>query len=242
MSAASTDIHGYLQVLHKAILVSPWEGRKWPYWTPCDWSRGKKFSHAAKNRRKKHIWMFGGTRSAVDDCFHSSKSLPKLLQVFLHLDKNTENESCPFFSSLVLKREESNVLWGHPGLGVHYKYTGLIVGAQLQYLVKVYYQCQLNTLTWDNNNEGLWTETEKLKVPSSQKKVKSETSLVTFCILYVLGVSHLFTVSIFPTGNLHQDQRTQFSWLPYKDQTSRQPFHCWWRSSSASKYIQYMYM
>jgi len=31
MRAASTDNLGYLQVLHKAILVSPWEGREWPY-------------------------------------------------------------------------------------------------------------------------------------------------------------------------------------------------------------------
>jgi len=31
MTAVSTDILGYLQVLHKTILVSPWEGREWPY-------------------------------------------------------------------------------------------------------------------------------------------------------------------------------------------------------------------
>ena len=28
---AVSDTLGYLQVLHKTILVSPWEGREWPY-------------------------------------------------------------------------------------------------------------------------------------------------------------------------------------------------------------------
>ena len=31
LAAPSTDVVGYFQVLHKAILVSPWEGREWPH-------------------------------------------------------------------------------------------------------------------------------------------------------------------------------------------------------------------
>ena len=31
LTAPSTDVVGYFQVLHKAILVPPWEGREWPH-------------------------------------------------------------------------------------------------------------------------------------------------------------------------------------------------------------------
>ena len=36
-------------------------------------------------------------------------------------------------------------------------------------------------------------------------------------------------------GNLHQDQGSKFQWLPYKNQTSRQPFHCGGRCGCAGR-------
>ena len=36
-------------------------------------------------------------------------------------------------------------------------------------------------------------------------------------------------------GNLQQDQRTQFQWLPHKDKTSGQSLHCWGWGSGAGK-------
>ena len=85
--------------------------------------------------------------------------------------------------------------------------------------------------------KGIWyCENYCTKILPSVLLTVLWTYFVIEAKIYFLQGHNLISETHFHiVGNLHQDQGSKFQWLPYKNQTGRQPFHCGGRCGCAGR-------